>query len=110
MRASKHNKKTSILLSFLIAVMSSYQAHALDINGYTLSGDERAGWLEYNYTNPNGLGTINKGHKDSSGLYVIPKFSLETPTHNGFKAKVTVAGATDFGLNGGGLEGDRDDD
>ena len=72
---------------------------AYDINGFTLSGDERAGWVSYDYGNPNGDPTINKGHKDSEGFYVIPKLSLQTPEFSNFNAKITVAGATDFGIN-----------
>jgi hypothetical protein len=94
-------KRTSALciLSALILFSTSSHVIAVDLNGFTLSGDERAGWVYYDYDNPNGDPSINKGHKDSEGFYVIPKLSLQTPDYNGFNAKITVAGATDFGIN-----------
>ncbi|NOR43807.1 MAG: hypothetical protein GQ572_10765 [Gammaproteobacteria bacterium] len=93
-------KKTTLnTICALILINVTDYASAVDINGYTLSGDERAGWVSYDYGNPNGDPTINKGHKDSEGFYVIPKLSLQTPGHNGFNAKITLAGATDFGIN-----------
>ncbi|MFV9616568.1 MAG: hypothetical protein ACNYZG_11470, partial [Gammaproteobacteria bacterium] len=90
--------KKRLFLSLFLTSLSS-ATHAYDLNGFTLSGDERAGWVSYDYGNPTGDPTINKGHKDSEGFYVIPKLSLQTPDYSGFNAKITVAGATDFGLN-----------
>jgi len=90
--------KKRLFVSLLLTSLSS-TAHAYDLNGFTLSGDERAGWVSYDYGNPDGDPFINKGHKDSEGFYVIPKLSLTTPDYSGFNAKITVAGATDFGLN-----------
>ena len=87
-----------LFLSVPIFAVSS-TLYAVDINGFTLSGDERAGWVSYDYGNPNGDPTINKGHKDSEGFYVVPKLSLQTPEFSNFNAKITVAGATDFGIN-----------
>ncbi|MBE9564934.1 MAG: hypothetical protein IMF17_06785, partial [Proteobacteria bacterium] len=87
------------LFASLVLTSLSTAAHAYDINGFTLSGDERAGWVSYDYGNPDGLSTINKGHKDSDGFYVMPKLSLQTPEFSNFNAKITVAGATDFGIN-----------
>ena len=86
---------------FVLALFASLSTttHAYDVSGFTLSGDERAGWVSYDYGNSNGDPTINKGHKDSEGFYVIPKLSLNTPDFSGFNAKITVAGATDFGIN-----------
>lgn len=72
---------------------------AIDIYGFTFSGDIRTGWVQYDYSNPSGNPAINKGHRDSRGFYLIPKLSLETPTWNNFRAKITGAFATDFGLN-----------
>ncbi|MCK4676239.1 MAG: hypothetical protein KAT61_09985, partial [Gammaproteobacteria bacterium] len=89
-------KKRFVLL--LLTSLST-TTHAYDLNGFTLSGDERAGRVSYDYDNPNGDPFINKGHKDSEGFYVIPKLSLQTPDYNGFNAKITLAGATDFGIN-----------
>ena len=94
----KHFCISSLLLT------ASSMLYAYDINGFTLSGDERAGWVSYDYQNPNGKATINKGHKDSNGFYVMPKLSLQTPEFSNFNAKVTVAAATDFGLNGEGKQ------
>jgi hypothetical protein len=90
--------KTRLFASLLLTSLST-TTQAYDINGFTLSGDERAGWVSYDYGNPNGDPAINKGHKDSEGFYVIPKLSLQTPNFSNFNAKITVAGATDFGLN-----------
>ena len=94
-----HQVRRTLLCSLLATGMYCGQGHAVDMSGFTLSGDERAGWVEYDYDNPDGLPTINRGHKDSRGFYVIPKLSIETPAYKGFTAKVTGAGATDFGLN-----------
>lgn len=90
--------KKRLSLSILLTSVST-SALAYDINNFTLSGDIRTGWVSYDYGNPDGIPTINKGHKDSEGFYVIPKLSLQTPDYRGFNAKITLAGATDFGLN-----------
>ena len=92
-------KKTNDIVITLVLLSVSTYVTATDLNGFTLSGDERAGWVSYDYGNPNGDPKINKGHKDSEGFYVIPKLSLQTPDYEGFNAKITVAGATDFGIN-----------
>jgi hypothetical protein len=92
----------SLLISLFITVLLVGQPRAslaYDYNGFTISGDERAGWVQYDYDNPHGKPDINKGHKDSRGFYVIPKLSVETPAYNNFRAKITGAAATDFGLN-----------
>ncbi len=69
-------------------------------SGWLFSGDIRTGWVQYDYQNPPpGDSDINKGHTDSKGWYVMPKLSITTPTVAGFYAKVTGAGATDFGIN-----------
>jgi hypothetical protein len=94
----KRSSILSILCSTFILGSSNY-ATAVDYNGFILSGDVRTGWVSYDYGNPDGEPLINKGHKDSEGFYVIPKLSLQTPSHKGFNAKITVAGATDFGIN-----------
>ena len=87
------------LFALLLLTTFSTITHAYDLNGFTLSGDERAGWVSYDYGNPDGDPNINKGHKDSEGFYVMPKLSLQTPNFSNFNAKITVAGATDFGIN-----------
>ncbi len=68
---------------------------------WKISGDIRAGWVQYDYTNPpeSADDLVNKGHKDSKGFYLVPKISLETPHLNGWFAKITGAAATDLGLN-----------
>ena len=80
-------------------------------DGWKITGDLRMGYVTYDYSNPPdhidpntgkiiaSNPNVNKGHADSRGFYVIPKISLSSPTYNGFSGKVTVAGATDFGLN-----------
>jgi hypothetical protein len=80
--------------------------HGIDIvDGWKLSGDIRAGWLEYDYSNPpleDGSATnpnTNKGHIDSKGIYTTPKISISSPQDNRIKFKATLAGATDFGIN-----------
>ena len=90
--------KARLLVSLLLTSLAT-TTHAYDLNGFTLSGDGRAGWVSYDYGNPNGDPAINKGHKDSEGFYVMPKLSLQTPDFSHFNAKITVAGATDFGIN-----------
>jgi len=80
------------------------------IDGWEVLGDIRAGWVQYDYQNkPTGIDAngnitatdpnINKGHIDSKGLYVMPKISIISPRNNRIHAKVTLAGATDFGVN-----------
>jgi len=75
------------------------------VDGWEISGDMRAGWLEYGYKNPpltDGSATYpnrNKGHIDSKGIYTMPKLSISSPKNNRIQAKVTIAGATDFGIN-----------
>jgi hypothetical protein len=93
---------SSLLFSLFIAALLCMQAHgafAYDVKGFTISGDERAGWVQYDYDNPKGKPDINKGHKDSHGFYIMPKLSIETPSYNNFRVKITGAAATDFGLN-----------
>lgn len=72
-------------------------------NDWRVNGDLRMGYVYYDYSNPplspEYDPSINKGHKNSKGFYVIPKVSLNTPTYNGFLAKITAAGVTDFGIN-----------
>ena len=93
-----HHIVLPALLS-LSLLLTTGTAFSTDSNGYTASGDMRTGWVSYDYGNPNGEPSINKGHRDSEGFYVIPKVSLQTPQHKGFNAKLTLAGATDFGIN-----------
>jgi len=69
-------------------------------NGWLFLGDLRAGWIEYDYGNkPPASASINKGHTDSHGFYVMPKLSIMSPKYNGLSTKITMAGATDFGIN-----------
>ena len=68
--------------------------------GWVANIDLRTGWLNYDYQNsPNNPSSVNKGHLDSQGFYVVPKISLTTPTIAGFAAKVTGIYTTDFGIN-----------
>ncbi|MEA1892566.1 MAG: OprD family outer membrane porin [Campylobacterota bacterium] len=75
------------------------------VDGWQFLGDIRAGWVQYDYQNPpleDGTATHpdrNLGHIDSKGIYVMPKLSIMSPANNRIRAKVTVAGATDFGIN-----------
>ncbi len=78
-------------------------------DGWEFLGDVRAGLLKFDYQNPpldivNGkinptYPTRNLGHMNSKGFYVVPKLSVVSPTYNKIKGKITVAGATDFGIN-----------
>ncbi|NIA02657.1 MAG: hypothetical protein GWO88_00355 [Planctomycetia bacterium] len=98
----KYQEKRALLASITGGILlagSMLPAAASDDNKFVFSGDVRAGWLEYNYGNPDGNPEINKGHKDSEGFYIVPKLSLTTPSYSGFSGKITLAGATDFGLN-----------
>jgi len=78
-------------------------SQGIDIgSGWLVLGDMRTGWVEYDYSNPAGNRndpSINQGHTDSQGFYVMPKISILSPKYNGFTTKATIAGATDFGLN-----------
>ena len=98
-------KKIALLLSSAL-VLSATQS----VDGWKFSGDIRTGWVQYDYGNPpvgiDSSGTIiatddnvSKGHMDSRGWYVVPKFSIQSPTYENFYIKATVAGATDFGIN-----------
>lgn len=100
----KHSSRHDMIkilsrISIIILLNIPASVYAINLNTFTLSGDQRIGWVSYDYGNPNGVSTINKGHKDSEGFYVVPKLSLQTPEFYGFNAKFTVAGATDFGIN-----------
>jgi hypothetical protein len=79
-------------------------------NSWKFGSDLRVGYVKYNYQNApryiDGNGdiipsnpTISRGHTDSHGLYVVPKISLFSPIYNHCMFKVTLAGATDFGIN-----------
>jgi len=70
-------------------------------DGWKVTGDIRVGYVNYDYSNDpkNFNPNINKGHKDSRGIYVIPKVSVTSPDYNGFSFKITGAGVTDFGIN-----------
>ncbi len=80
------------------------------VDGWELSGDIRAGWVQYDYQNrPTGIdanGNIgatypnrNQGHIDSKGIYTMPKISISSPKDSRIHAKATLAGATDLGIN-----------
>ena len=80
------------------------------VDGWRLSGDIRAGWVQYDYQNkPKGIDSsgnitptnpsINQGHIDSQGIYTMPKISISSPKNSRLKVKATLAGATDFGIN-----------
>jgi len=99
-----------IIYSFVSLALLSSSLMAEILEGWEISGDIRAGWIQYDYknkpihidingniiaTNPN----ANKGHIDSQGIYTMPKLSISSPKSNAIRAKVTLAGATDFGIN-----------
>ena len=80
------------------------------VDGWEISGDIRAGWIQYDYQNkPKGIDTsgeivasdasVNKGHIDSKGIYTMPKISISSPKDSRIYTKITLAGATDFGIN-----------
>ena len=75
------------------------------VDGWSLEGDIRTGWLEYDYSNPplsDGSASnpaTNRGHIDSKGFYIIPKLSILSPKNSRIRVKATLAGATDFGIN-----------
>ena len=83
-------------------VQPTDKQEGIDIgNGWIISGDERAGYVNYNYGNSpeNPDPNINKGHMDSRGIFFIPKLSLTSPKYNGFYGKITGAAVTDLGIN-----------
>jgi len=80
------------------------------VDGWEVSGDIRAGWVQYDYQNkPRGIDAngnilptdakVNQGHIDSHGIYTMPKISISSPKNSRIHAKATLAGATDFGIN-----------
>lgn len=81
------------------------------VDGWEFSGDIRAGWVQYDYQNaPKSDGSAthpnrNQGHIDAKGIYTMPKLSISSPKNNRMHAKVTIAGATDFGINDEKYEG-----
>ncbi len=93
-----HYLKFLTLMSISTMSQPIYAEQSLD-DGWIFSGDIRTGWVDYDYDNPKGDPSRNKGHTDSHGFYVIPKLSIQTPRFNGFYAKITGAAATDFGIN-----------
>jgi len=99
----QHQAKTKQLPAsialILVSLAGPVAAIEEEVNEFAVKGELRGGWLEYNFGNPNGDPAINKGRKDSKGFYIIPKLSVLTPKVNGFSGKITVAGATDFGIN-----------
>ncbi|MEA3434007.1 MAG: OprD family outer membrane porin [Campylobacterota bacterium] len=70
-------------------------------DGWKVTGDMRIGYVNYDYSNDpeNFNPNTNKGHKDSKGIYFIPKISITSPEYNGFSFKITGGGVTDFGIN-----------
>ena len=70
-------------------------------DGWKIHGDLRIGYVNYDYSNDpkNFNPNINKGHKDSRGIYILPKLSITSPEYHGFSFKITGAGSTDFGIN-----------
>ena len=103
-----HNKITNRVHLSLVALAfasSSLMASVEIVDGWELSGDIRAGWVQYDYQNPpqsDGTATnpnTNQGHIDSKGIYTVPKFSISSPKDSRIHVKATVAGATDFGIN-----------
>ena len=92
-------RRLAASLTLVVGCLAGSVAAAEEANEFTVTGDLRAGWLEYDYGNPDGDPSINKGHKDSEGFYIVPKLSVNTPNYNGFSGKVTVAGAVDLGVN-----------
>jgi len=70
-------------------------------NAWKITGDIRAGYVNYDYSNSpyNFDASINKGHKNSKGVYLMPKISMTSASYDGFYAKLTGAGVTDFGIN-----------
>jgi len=91
----KKINKLSLVASVLIGLSSSAVMAAEDAkwnefgDGWSVTGDIRAGYVKYDYNNPN----------DSKGFYTTPRVSINTPVASGFSAKVTGGFATDFGLN-----------
>ena len=101
-------KEKILKLSSLTAVTlfcNTLYADIEVVNGWQFSGDIRAGWVQYDYKNApkeDGSATdtlVNQGHIDSKGIYTMPKLSIKSPISSKIGAKMTLAGATDFGVN-----------
>jgi len=102
----KNSRLTLSVLASTLALCTSTFAQGVEIvDGWQFLGDIRAGWVQYDYQNAplqDGSATdpsTNLGHIDSNGAYLIPKLSIISPKDSRIGAKVTLAGATDFGLN-----------
>jgi hypothetical protein len=81
----------SLLTGLLVGMSSSslLASDTLEYSGFKLSGDLRAGYVNYDYNNAN----------NSEGFYTTPRISITTPEAAGFSAKATGGFATDFGIN-----------
>ncbi len=99
------NKKllVSLLLANSIVSLSANETQGIDLGSdWKVLGDMRAGYINYDFSNPpemKGSDLVNKGRRDSTGVYFVPKVSILTPTYNNFTVKSTFAGVTDFGIN-----------
>lgn len=88
--------KLSLVSSVLIGLSTGALMAADDAKwnefgeGWSVTGDMRAGYVDYDYNNAN----------NSRGFYTTPRISINTPELAGFSAKVTGGFATDFGING----------
>jgi len=88
------SKRLSCLSIILVCGLS------LNANDWKISGDIRAGYVDYDFNNaPPATATVNKGATDSHGFYTTLKTSVLTPKYNNFSLKATLGGATDFGVN-----------
>ena len=94
----KNVYRLSLLTGILIGLGSSTLVAAEEVsskklnefgNGWSVTGDIRVGFVDYDY------GNIN----NSEGFYATPKISINTPEIDGFSAKATAGFATDFGIN-----------
>ena len=66
-KARRFSASASLILVSLVGPLA---AAAETANEFAVKGELRAGWLEYDYGNPNGDLSFNKGHKDSEGFYI----------------------------------------
>ena len=79
------NKK--IFSKALALSILPFSLSAAQVQNFTVSGEVRAGFVEYDYSTP----------LDSRAFATILKVGIETPKYNGFYGKIMGAAANDLG-------------
>ena len=91
--ASIINKLLKVSMLSVVTISSLNASDELGFNlgnGWKASSEVRALYNNVDYTS---------GTNNYHGVYTSAKASILTPTYNGFSAKMTLGGVTDFGIN-----------